>query len=103
MVPRRSRKTQQTDSAESAVPATRLPRNALTRLSVGLSFAENDAALRDDNVYVMTPAINAATNPDSAKFFFVGRRGTGKTALRTYCERELRRSRVIVPEIFSIV
>jgi hypothetical protein len=31
----------------------------------------------------------------------VGRRGTGKTALRTYCERELRHSRVVVPEIFS--
>ena len=97
---RPSQKKQQTDAAPSA-PAARLPKNALTRLSVGLSFAEYDPALRDDNVYVRTPAINAAMTPDSGKFFFVGRRGTGKTALRTYCERELRHSRVVVPEIFS--
>ena len=99
--PRRPRKKQQTDPAPSPAPVGRLPRNALTRLSVGLSFAENDAALRDEYVYVQTPAINAAMNAASGKFFFVGRRGTGKTALRTYCERELRHSRVVVPEIFS--
>ena len=71
MVARRPRKTQQTESAASAVPAPRLPKNALARLNVGLSFAENDAALRDENVYVQTPAISAATNAASGKFFFV--------------------------------
>jgi len=96
-----TRRNQKTDSAPNVVPVGRLPKNTLARLSVGLSFAENDAALRDDYVYVQTPAISAALNPDSSKFFFVGRRGTGKTALRTYCEREIRHSRVVVPEIFS--
>jgi hypothetical protein len=100
-VPRPSRKKRKTDPTPSRAPVGRLPKNALAKLSVGLSFAENDAALRDEYVYVQTPAISAAINPASGKFFFVGRRGTGKTALRTYCERELRHSRVVVPEIFS--
>ncbi len=98
---RRTRKDA-VDSAPADPPGVRLPRNALARLNIGQSFAEyDDPALSDPYVYVQTPAISSATDPDSGKYFFVGRRGTGKTALRIYCEEQLRHSRVIVPEIFS--
>jgi hypothetical protein len=85
-------------SAQSTSP---LPKGTLARLNVGQSFAEYDPALLDPTVYVRTPAINAALDPSGGKFFFVGRRGTGKTALRTYCATQTGRTRVIVPEIFS--
>lgn len=79
----------------------RLPKNAVERLNIGQSFAEYDPALGDPQVYVRTPAINAALDPASGKYFFVGRRGTGKTALRTYCLEQSSRAQVIVPELFS--
>lgn len=88
-------------STPSAPPGVNLPSNALARLSIGQSFAEYDPTLLDPYVYVQTPAINAALKPDSGKFFFVGRRGTGKTALRTYCLAQGHHTAVIVPEIFS--
>ena len=79
----------------------KLPKNALARLNIGQSFAENDPAILDSYIYVQTPAINAALNPGSGKYFFIGRRGTGKTALRTFCQAQVRHVAVIVPEIFS--
>lgn len=82
-------------------PSVRLPKNALTRLNIGQSFAEYDPAILDPYVYVQTPAIRAALNPESGKYFFIGRRGTGKTALRTYCQSKGGHVSVIVPEIFS--
>lgn len=97
---RRSRKIQGTTPSEP--PGVRLPKGVLARLNIGQSFAEyDDPALQDPYVYVQTPAINAALNPNSGKFFFVGRRGTGKTALRTYCLAQGRHVSVIVPEIFA--
>jgi hypothetical protein len=86
---------------EVSSPGVHLPRGVLARLNVGQSFAEYDPALLDSYVYVDTPAINAALNPESGKFFFVGRRGTGKTALRTYCLSQGQHFGVIVPEIFA--
>ncbi|MFI8805599.1 MULTISPECIES: P-loop ATPase, Sll1717 family [Micromonospora] len=73
----------------------------MDKLNVGQSFAEYDPALGDPNVYVHTPAFNAALDPSSGKYFFVGRRGTGKTALRSYCELHGDHARVVIPEIFS--
>lgn len=78
-----------------------LPKSAVARLKIGQSFAEYDAALLDPDVYVHTPAFNAALDPASGKFFFVGRRGTGKTSIRTYCAAQAGHTAVVVPEIFS--
>lgn len=97
-VPRRNIEAVPTPSGS---PGVRLPKNALARLNIGQSFAEYDPAILDPYVYVQTPAINAAINPESGKYFFIGRRGTGKTALRTYCKAQSRHVKVIVPEIFS--
>jgi hypothetical protein len=102
-----------TRAAEARIPATRVGPAApdvvasrrvagvMQRLNVGQSFAEYDHALDDQSVFVHTPAFNAALDPQSGKFFFVGRRGTGKTALRTYCELYGSQARVLIPEIFS--
>jgi hypothetical protein len=94
-------KRQQTTTTPSAPPGVSLPRNVLSRVNLGQSFAEYDPALQDPYVYVQTPAINAALNPNSGKFFFIGRRGTGKTALRTCCEAQGSHVSVVVPEIFA--
>ncbi|WP_329498062.1 P-loop ATPase, Sll1717 family [Kitasatospora herbaricolor] len=79
----------------------KLPRDAIKRINLGQSFAEYDPALSDSSIYVHTPALAAALDPNSGKVFFVGRRGTGKTAVRMYCELNGDATRVIVPEIFS--
>lgn len=81
-------------------PAT-LPKDAMRRVQLGQSFAEYDAALSDPSVYVHTSALQAASDPLTGKFFFVGRRGTGKTAIRRYLDSTLARTVVVVPGIFS--
>ncbi|MFD5618349.1 P-loop ATPase, Sll1717 family [Streptomyces yangpuensis] len=79
----------------------KLPKAAIRRINIGQSFAEYDNSLDDPSIYVHTPALAAAQEPDSGKVFFVGRRGTGKTAIRKYCEQNSDSAKVIVPEIFS--
>ncbi|NTW40418.1 MAG: transposase [Cellulomonadaceae bacterium] len=73
----------------------------MRRINIGQSFAEYDPALDDETVYVHTPALAAALDGSSGKVFFVGRRGTGKTAIRRFCEENSTNSAVIVPAIFS--
>ena len=66
----------------------KLPKGTLKRLSLGQSFAEYDKLLEKDNIYVETPALRAALDDGQGKCFFVGRRGTGKTAITLYLERK---------------
>jgi hypothetical protein len=48
-------------------------------------FAEYDKTLlRWPEVFVKTPALEAAADTENTKCFFVGRRGTGKTAITYY-------------------
>ena len=61
-----------------------LPKDALTRINLGNSFAEYDQLLSKKEVFVQTPCIDAALDPSRSKSFFVGRRGTGKTAITLY-------------------
>ncbi|MFH9418005.1 hypothetical protein [Streptomyces rochei] len=82
-------------------PTLKLPKGAIRRINIGQSFAEYDAALSDPAMFVHTPALAAAQDAESGKVFFVGRRGTGKTAIRKYCDENGNLTRVIVPEIFS--
>ncbi|MET8008288.1 P-loop ATPase, Sll1717 family [Nonomuraea glycinis] len=79
----------------------KLPKGAVRKINIGQSFAEYDMSLNDRNVYVYTPALSFAEDPDSGKVFFVGRRGTGKTAIRRFCAQDEDRFQTIVPEIFS--
>lgn len=65
----------------------KLPRGTLKKLTLGQSFAEYDKLLEKDNVYVETPALRAAIDGGQGKCFFVGRRGTGKTAITLFLAR----------------
>ncbi|MGW2821803.1 P-loop ATPase, Sll1717 family [Streptomyces sp. NPDC001443] len=108
---KRGRESKSSVAPEPAIPPAReapqppaglrLPKDAIKRINIGQSFAEYDAALSDPSIYVHTPALEAALDPNSEKVFFVGRRGTGKTAVRKYCGINGGATRVIVPEIFS--
>jgi hypothetical protein len=67
----------------------KLPKGTLKKLSLGQSFAEYDKLLDRDNVYVETPGLRAALDDGQGKCFFVGRRGTGKTAVTLYLQKKL--------------
>jgi Cdc6-like AAA superfamily ATPase len=83
-------------------PAVRpLPKKALERIHLGQSFAEYDTSLESPSVYVHTPALQAASDPTNPHCFFVGRRGTGKTATTKFLMRNSQRVTLIRPEIFS--
>lgn len=98
-------KTAVTKPAQAAQPAPpqapRLPRRALERIHLGTSFAEYDSYLNDPSVFVRTPAIKAAVEYDNPHCFFVGRRGTGKTATTRYLMDTSENVLIIRPEIFS--
>ena len=61
-----------------------LPKDAVKKASVGQSFAEYDLIRAYPALFVETPAMRAAMDPNRPKSFFVGRRGTGKTAVTYY-------------------
>ena len=90
-----------TDLAKSAnIP--KLPKGSLKRLTLGQSFAEYDKVLEKSNVFVETPAIRAALDLERSKCFFVGRRGTGKTAITFYLQNKQPNSTILVlPELLT--
>jgi len=106
-----SRDASHVESGEVVVPlpqqavqisnAQKLPRGAIKRVNIGQSFAEYDPSLSDLSIYVHTLALASAQDANSGRIFFVGRRGTGKTAIRKYCSENDEHTRVIIPEIFS--
>lgn len=79
----------------------RLPKRALERIHLGQSFAEYDGYLKNPQVFVQTAALKAASDRTNPHCFFVGRRGTGKTATTRYILDTHDNIRLIRPEIFS--
>lgn len=79
----------------------RLPKNTLAKLTLGQSFAEYDKVLEKPNVFVQTPALRAALDPTPSKCFFVGRRGTGKTATALYLERKDKNVVLLLPQLLA--
>jgi hypothetical protein len=79
-----------------------LPKDALSRTNLGQVFAEYDRVLQQKKgVFVRTPAIRAATETDVSKCFFVGRRGTGKTALSYFLKDHFRSAIQLQPQTFN--
>jgi hypothetical protein len=78
-----------------------LPRDAIRRIDIGQSFAEYDPVLLKPDVFVKTPALEAALDPERTKCFFVGRRGTGKTAITFYLARQNRLAVQLSPRVFE--
>lgn len=86
---------------KSAARSAVLPKDALARISVGVSFAEHDEILKDPWVFVDTPAAHAASDWTRQKYFFVGRRGTGKTATTIHLQRSDNHTSQVHPGIFT--
>ncbi|MEU0885537.1 hypothetical protein ABZ345_43730 [Lentzea sp. NPDC005914] len=98
---RRNLETTASQPMPQATSGPRLPKGGIDRINIGQAFAEYDPALEDERTYVQTPAYRTVQDFRSGKYFYVGRRGTGKTALRRFCDRSSDHTTVIVPEIFS--
>lgn len=77
-----------------------LPKDALRRINLGHSFSEYDQVLRQPGVFVRTPALVAALDPSRGKCFFVGRRGTGKTAITYFLPTVDKQSVPVHPQVF---
>ena len=80
--------------------ASKPPKDALKRLNLGQSFAENDLVLRMRDVFVTTPAALAAQDPERGHCFFVGRRGSGKTAIALHLRAANRNAVSVTPHQF---
>lgn len=78
-----------------------LPKNALLRVNLGQAFAEYDKVLKKPGVFVETPALIAASDISRSKCFFVGRRGTGKTAITFYLGSKKQNVINIHPQLFA--
>ena len=90
--------------ASTSSPSTRrtqLPRNALSKINLGQAFAEYDVIRIDPDLFVRTPALLAALDHERSKSFYIGRRGTGKTAITFALEQFSGHSVRIYPELFS--
>lgn len=85
----------------SAVPF-QLPKDALKKASIGQSFAEYDLVRLYPSLFVETPAMRAAMDPNRPKSFFVGRRGTGKTAVTFYLQaKDAKNTVLLIPQLLS--
>ncbi len=79
-----------------------LPKDALRKAGVGQSFAEYDLIRMHPQLFVETPAMRAAMDPNRPKSFFVGRRGTGKTAVTFYLQsKDSKNTLLLIPQLLS--
>lgn len=79
-----------------------LPKDAVKKASIGQSFAEYDLIKVHPSLFVETPAVRAALDPNRPKLFFVGRRGTGKTAITYYLQtKEPKNTLLLIPQLLS--
>jgi Cdc6-like AAA superfamily ATPase len=78
-----------------------LPRDALKKVRLGTSFAEYDDTLTKPGVFVQTPATLSAEDATRQKYFFIGRRGTGKTATSIHLVENDHHAVQVHPGIFS--
>ena len=79
-----------------------LPRQAFAKAKLGQSFAEHDLVRANPKLFVETPAIRAAQDTNGGKAFFIGRRGTGKTAITFYLSNKFpKNTLILVPKLLS--
>lgn len=88
-------------NAQKRHAGVELPKNALSRVSLGQSFAEYDPLIKKREVFVTTAASQAAANADSRKCFFIGRRGTGKTAITLSLSQQDKTAVQIHPQVLA--
>ncbi len=79
-----------------------LPRKSFASAKLGQSFAEHDLIRTKPALFVETPAIRAARELDSGKSFYIGRRGTGKTAITYYLSDKYPKNTILLlPKLLS--
>jgi hypothetical protein len=86
--------------AKDKKPLTiQLPRDALSRIRLGHSFAECDIIRDAPGLFVQTQSTAAAVEygEQRSKCFFIGRRGTGKTALTYFIKSRIKNTIDINP------
>ena len=90
------------DKGKIATPRIQLAKNALSRVNLGQAFAEYDTVLKhSDSIFVKTPAMNSAIDATRSKCFFVGRRGTGKTAMTYFIKARDPSALMLQPQTFN--
>jgi hypothetical protein len=79
-----------------------LSKQAFAKTKLGQSFAEHDLIRTNTTLFVETPAIRAAQDVNAGKTFFIGRRGTGKTAITYYLSNKYpKNTLVLIPKLLS--
>ncbi len=88
---------------EKQLQSFKLPKGTLSRIVLAHSFAEYDPILQKQGVFVETPASRAA-DADVGKCIFVGRRGSGKTAINLHLSgKKQRRAIQLSPKCLTSV
>lgn len=79
-----------------------LPKDAIKKATLGQSFAEYDLIRTYPALFVETPAARAAVDGNRQKCFFVGRRGTGKTAVTFHLQSLNEKNTILlIPQMLS--
>lgn len=87
---------------QSGHQANPLSRKSFGSAKLGQSFAEHDLIRSNPSLFVETPAIRSARDVASGKCFYVGRRGTGKTAITFYLrDKYPKNSLIVLPKLLS--
>jgi len=79
-----------------------LSKKSFSSARLGQSFAEHDLVRSNPALFVETPAIISARDATTGKCFYIGRRGTGKTAITFYLKDKYpKNSLIILPKLLS--
>ena len=79
-----------------------LSKKAFGNARLGQSFAEHDLIRGNPKLFVETPAIRSARDVNAGKIFYIGRRGTGKTAITFYLRDKFPKNTVLLlPKLLS--
>src|SRR5579862_8364826 len=79
-----------------------LSQRSFSNAKLGQSFAEHDLIRTNPTLFVETPAIRSARDVSTGKCFYIGRRGTGKTAITFYLrDKYPKNSLIILPKLLS--
>lgn len=82
--------------------ANPLSKKAFGNAKLGQSFAEHDLIRSNPSLFVETPAIRLARDMEAGKCFYIGRRGTGKTAITFYlCDKYPKNTLILLPKLLS--
>ncbi len=88
--------------AQSGHQANPLSKKSFSTAKLGQSFAEHDLIRANPTLFVETPAIRSARDVATGKCFYIGRRGTGKTAITFYVrDKYPKNSLIVLPKLLS--